>query len=123
MDKQQQSWGKLLKYYRQKKKLKQDEVATGLCTPSYLSRIENGIVIAEYALYEQLFAKLNIDFSSLQHDISEHTAFMEAVYEKLLSNGAIAESDRELLTTLMQNEYSVELQSPPSLFTVDICIP
>ncbi|WP_339216378.1 helix-turn-helix transcriptional regulator [Solibacillus sp. FSL W8-0372] len=110
MEKRQQSWGKLLKYYRQKKKLKQDEVAAGLCTPSYLSRIENGIVIAEYALYEQLFAKLNIDFSSLQHDISEHTAFMESVYEKLLSNVTVAESDIELLTTLMQNEYSVELQ-------------
>ncbi|WP_336045992.1 helix-turn-helix transcriptional regulator [Solibacillus ferritrahens] len=110
MKRQEQTWGKLLKYYRQKKKLKQDEVALGVCTPSYLSRIENGIVIAEYDLYEQLFANLNIDFTNLQHDISEHTTFLESVYEKLLSNVTVSESDTVLLTTLMQNEYSIELQ-------------
>lgn len=34
-------WGLLIKYQRQQKGLKQDDVAVGICTTSYLSRIEN----------------------------------------------------------------------------------
>ena len=55
------NWGQLIKYHRQQQGLKQDDVAVGICTPSYLSRIENGLVIAEPSVYELLLARLGID--------------------------------------------------------------
>ncbi|MFJ6211040.1 helix-turn-helix domain-containing protein [Lysinibacillus sp. NPDC092081] len=41
--------GQLIKYQRKKQKIKQDDLAIGVCTSSYLSRIENGLVIADEA--------------------------------------------------------------------------
>jgi ribosome-binding protein aMBF1 (putative translation factor) len=55
------NWGRLIKYHRQQQGLKQDDVAVGICTTSYLSRIENGVVIAEKTVYEMLLARLGID--------------------------------------------------------------
>lgn len=75
MENNEQAWGKLLKYYRQKKKQKQDDIAFGICTPSYLSRIENGIVVAEHSMYEQLFKNLGIDFNTLKQQLKSQTTF------------------------------------------------
>lgn len=42
--------------------MKQDELCRGICTPSYLSRIENNLVIADDGLYTLLFERLGINY-------------------------------------------------------------
>ena len=37
--------GQLIKLERQRQNIKQEALALGICVPSYLSRIENGLVI------------------------------------------------------------------------------
>ena len=64
------NWGRLIKYHRQQQGLKQDDVAVGICTPSYLSRIENGLVIAEPSVYELLLARLGIDLIQEQEQLA-----------------------------------------------------
>lgn len=102
METQAQQWGQLIKYTRQQQKLKQDDVAFGICTPSYLSRIENGVVIAEYALYELLFDRLGIDLTETMHSEHDRLQHYELMYEKLLSNEAL--SDEEISGIEAYNE-------------------
>lgn len=102
METLEQQWGKLIKYTRQQKKLKQDDVAIGICTPSYLSRIENGIVIAEYALYEQLFNRLSINLTETMHQEQHSLQTYEVIYEKLLSNDALTDEEIKLLQAYEQ---------------------
>lgn len=84
MENNEHAWGKLLKYYRQKKKRKQDDVAFGICTPSYLSRIENGLVIAEHSIYAQLFENLGIDFNQTRTTIEKPNRFFGAAIRKTI---------------------------------------
>lgn len=110
MENNEKAWGKLLRYYRQKKKLKQDDVAFGICTPSYLSRIENGIVVAEQSMYEQLFKNLGIDFKTLEQQPKDQTTFLEQLYEKLLSNTELTSDEIEQLTILRNDDRPIEHQ-------------
>lgn len=106
----EQSWGKLIKYHRQQQKLKQDDVAIGICTPSYLSRIENGVVIAEYRLYEQLFERLGIDLAANRQQEQQQLSTFECIYEKLLSNETLLTDEIEQLTAKQTAMYSYEFQ-------------
>lgn len=104
------SWGNLIKYYRQMQKLKQDDVAFGICTPSYLSRIENGVVVADYTLYEQLFNKLGIDLNLQTDEEKQNVHFIEELYEKLLSNEPLIAQEVEQLQLIQQTMRTVENQ-------------
>ena len=106
----EQSWGKLIKYHRQQQKLKQDDVAIGICTPSYLSRIENGVVLADYSLYEQLFARLGIDLATNDDNERQQRAKLEVIYKKLLSNEALSTGEIESLLAKQTTMYSYEFQ-------------
>ncbi|WP_154661614.1 helix-turn-helix domain-containing protein [Bacillus ndiopicus] len=91
------NWGRLIKYHRQQQGLKQDDVAVGICTPSYLSRIENGMVIAETAVYELLLERLGIDFKHQKEQLTAKNTFLEQLYEKLLSNIELTADEIEQL--------------------------
>lgn len=93
METQEQQWGQLIKYTRQQQKQKQDDVAFGICTSSYLSRIENGVVMAEYAIYELLFERLGIDLAQTMQSEKDSLQLYECLYEKLLSNEALSDED------------------------------
>lgn len=110
MENNEHAWGKLIKYYRHKKKLKQDDAAFGICTPSYLSRIENGLVVAEHSLYEQLFENLGIDFKKLEQQLKNQTTFLEQLYEKLLSNTELTSDEIEQFTAQKNDEQPFEYQ-------------
>ena len=99
MQTQEQQWGQLIKYTRQQQKLKQDDVAFGICTPSYLSRIENGIVMAEYALYELLFERLGINLTETMQSEKDSLRLYEVIYEKLLSNEALSDEEIKVIET------------------------
>lgn len=102
--------GKTIKILPAKKKQKQDDVAFGICTPSYLSRIENGIVVAEHSIYEQLFENLGIDFHKLEQQLQSQTTFLEQLYEKLLSNIELTTDEIDQLTAMQNDEQPFEQQ-------------
>lgn len=54
-------YGFLLKYYRLKKNFSQEGICKGICTISYLSKIENGAAQPSQEIIEQLFAALGIE--------------------------------------------------------------
>jgi len=103
-----ESLGKLLKYYRQEKGFKQDDVATGLCTVSYLSRIENGVVEPEYPLFVQLFERVGINLRVQQFEQERQVEEVERIYEALLSNEEISKEDVAYMA-------SMQLQDGPFL--------
>lgn len=57
--------GQLIKLERQRQNIKQEALATGICVPSYLSRIENGLVIPSEDIKHHILMRLNISLDSL----------------------------------------------------------
>ena len=46
--------GSILKLKRLEKNIKQEQLCEGICTPSYLSRIENNRLVADKEIYKLL---------------------------------------------------------------------
>lgn len=57
--------GQLIKLERQRQNMKQEYLASGICVPSYLSRIENGLVIPSEDIQQHLLKRLNIPVEAL----------------------------------------------------------
>ncbi len=87
LENEAKNWGRMIKVCRQRKGLKQDDVAVGICTSSYLSRIENSVVIADATVYELLLERLGIDMIREEEQLTAKRTLLETIYEKLLSNG------------------------------------
>ena len=81
-----QSYGKLIKLTRIEKNMKQEELCEGICTPSYLSRIENDRVVADEQIYKLLLYKLGVDVKKDVIDIEQIDAQIEQWYEQFLLN-------------------------------------
>lgn len=60
--------GKMVKWFREKMNLTQSELAEGIISVSYLSRIENGLTEPSKQILELLSKKLNIDSFSDEND-------------------------------------------------------
>lgn len=108
-DHKMKNWGRLIRYHRQQQGLKQDDVAVGICTPSYLSRIENGVVIAEETIYEMLLTRLGIDLAQEKADVEMKHVFLETIYTKLLSNEILTQNELTRLTTLQTVSFQQEI--------------
>ncbi|MEK4520517.1 helix-turn-helix transcriptional regulator [Psychrobacillus sp. FSL W7-1457] len=63
--------GQLIKLERQRQNMKQEYLASGICVPSYLSRIENGLVIPSEDVQQHLLKRLNIPMNALNSDGNE----------------------------------------------------
>lgn len=109
-DSELKNWGLLIKYNRQQLGLKQDDVAVGICTPSYLSRIENGLVIAEQTVYEMLLARLGIDLNHEKQNIEMKRSFLEFIYTKLLSNENLMENEIARLKSFQTELFQQEIE-------------
>ena len=109
MEKHQQ-FGQMIKFFRQQKKMKQDELAVGICTSSYLSRIENGLVEAEQVMYEMLFERLSLNFEQYIQQEQAQQAFLEAFYDDLLSNETIQTDQLQTLQQLYTKKEYPSLQ-------------
>lgn len=103
------NWGRLIKFHRQQQGLKQDDVSMGVCTPSYLSRIENGVVIAEQTVYEMLLARLGIDLAQEKDDLEMKRSFFETIYAKLLSNESLMENEISQLKSFQKEIFQQEI--------------
>ncbi|MGG3690405.1 hypothetical protein [Caldifermentibacillus hisashii] len=88
--------GKLVKLKRLEKNMKQDELCRGICTPSYLSRIENNLVIADDGLYTLLFERLGINYRLIGQNSSLVDSRIENWYRNLLEMNEGNEDIEEL---------------------------
>ncbi|MFB5087431.1 helix-turn-helix transcriptional regulator [Psychrobacillus sp. PGGUH221] len=63
--------GQLIKLERQRQNMKQEYLASGICVPSYLSRIENGLVIPSEDIQQLILMRLNIPLDSLKSEVNQ----------------------------------------------------
>ena len=73
-DSKTESYARLLKRRRMEQKKTLEEVASGVCSTSYLCRIENAQVEVDDQFFEHLFEKLEIapDGDKLRGDYCQH---------------------------------------------------
>lgn len=65
---QNNTFSQVLKRKRLEKKRTLEELAQGICSPSYLSKIENAIVKVDEYYYQLLFEKLDIPFEDMKKE-------------------------------------------------------
>ncbi|MEI3606557.1 helix-turn-helix transcriptional regulator [Pseudogracilibacillus sp. SE30717A] len=108
-DNEEKNWGRLIKYHRQQQGLRQDDVALGICTPSYLSRIENGVVVAEQTVYEMLLERLGIDLENEVANLELKHSTLETMYVKLLSNETLTQNELARLESYQTKVFQQEV--------------
>lgn len=82
--------GHLIRVERIKQDMKQLVLAKGICTPSYLSKIERNLIFPSEEIVKLLFNRLGIDSSKLEtHDRKTEIEFekmLEASYKEVITN-------------------------------------
>lgn len=91
--------GVLIRTYRKQQGMKQDDLAVGICTTSYLSRIENNLVTATEEVYALLFQRLGKVYEDVQHAHDEMVHALEVVYQALVDDKPLDDAQLALLTT------------------------
>ena len=71
--------GLLIKENREKLGLKQEYLCKGICSISYLSKIERGNIVASEEIVKMLFKKLGIDFNSDEKFVQEGKQIFEEI--------------------------------------------
>ena len=99
---EKKKYGVFLKRKRIENKMTLEELANGVCTASYLSRIENNLVDVSEDYYSLLFKKLNVDYYSLK-EIKEHPIFNEIISYYL--NRKLDESIKLIDSTINESYY------------------
>lgn len=103
---QKKKYGILLKRKRQERHMTLETLCEGICTVSYLSRIENNLVDVEEKYYESLFKKLDIDFSALKEE-KENEIFTELLKYYLQENDSEA---IEIISNALKSNFYVEIE-------------
>lgn len=57
--------GAIIQFYRTKNGLTQKDLANGVCSISYLSKIESGVILPKQDTIELIFERLNMDYDKL----------------------------------------------------------
>ncbi|GIO27985.1 helix-turn-helix transcriptional regulator [Ornithinibacillus bavariensis] len=88
--------GVLLKYYRTQKKKTQTDLCMGICTPSYLSRIENNLIEADDEIYSLLFERLDLSYEKIIQDNCNLDQRLEEWYKDMFFQKESKENIEEL---------------------------
>lgn len=102
--------GQTIKFFRQLSNMNQDTLAVGICTTSYLSRIENGLVQPNETVYRMLFEKLQLDFTAYVEEDRHQEELLEQIYENLLCNEKINDEKLKQLRLFYEQRTSPSLQ-------------
>ncbi len=104
--------GSFLKLKRIEKGITQEELCEGICTPSYLSRIENNHVVADENIYKLLFHKLGIDYENINETYSEVNERIENLYRDMIHKKNLKENIYELkrLSSALCDECSLKYE-------------
>jgi len=100
----------LIKHRRKKQKIKQDDLAIGICTSSYLSRIENGLVIADKAIYQLLLQRLKIDLQQHIEGQEQLNEQLEMIWEKIISHRSLTSKECQKIIEYPKTDYIDEIQ-------------
>lgn len=92
--------GQLIKLERQRQNIKQEALATGICVPSYLSRIENGLVIPSEDVKHHILMRLNISLDSLNSNPNEKKIVQFKQQFKQVINSRDKKLAKELLSKI-----------------------
>lgn len=76
--------GFLIRYYRLQKNFSQEGLCHGICAVSYLSKIEQGRVVAADEIYQALFQALGISFQADGLWIAQARGMLQEHMEELL---------------------------------------
>ena len=82
--------GHLIRAERIRQKMKQVVLARGICTPSYLSKIEQNQIAPSEEIAILLFNKLNMDIDTIQEkdykSEAEFETFIKDTYKKVFNS-------------------------------------
>ncbi|PKR77046.1 hypothetical protein CEY16_09875 [Halalkalibacillus sediminis] len=79
--------GVMIQYYRTKNGMTQKDLASGICSISYLSKMENGSIQPKDDLAELLFERLDISFSEItSYDEDDINKKIQQLYKKIQQN-------------------------------------
>ncbi|MCK1997184.1 helix-turn-helix domain-containing protein [Psychrobacillus psychrodurans] len=92
--------GQLIKLERQRQNIKQEALAIGICVPSYLSRIENGLVIPSEDIKHHILMRLNISLDSLNGNRNEKKIVQFKIRFKQIVNSRDKKLAKELLSEI-----------------------
>nr|WP_296831598.1 XRE family transcriptional regulator [uncultured Marvinbryantia sp.] len=103
--------GILLKLERLRQDKGQKEVCSGICVPSYLSKIEHGTVCADEKILAELFARLGIFYEKDQAVLEKLGKLIEKYFycrQYYLDTRDVYEKLQEQERTLMYSRYAVD---------------
>lgn len=95
--------GKIIKIERLHKNMKQITLAKGICSTSYLSRIENNVIIPDQEIIDLLLNKLDIKMKVIS--LSEEEFLIAELYD--LYKASIIERDKDNIRNVL-NKLPVE---------------
>lgn len=94
--------GQLIKLERQRQNMKQEYLASGICVPSYLSRIENGLVIPSEDIQNHILMRLNIPLESLNNEVNQEKLIQfKSQFKKVINT-----RDKQKALTLQQDIHN-----------------
>ncbi|SES10497.1 tetratricopeptide repeat protein [Psychrobacillus sp. OK032] len=97
------SIGYIIKQERLNQNIKQTVLARGICSTSYLSKIENNSTVPSEDVINLLLERLNLEIDKLPNE--EENKFIDAFYE--LYKDAIIQRDKKLIRATL-HEFSVQ---------------
>jgi len=92
--------GLLIKLERQRQNIKQEALASGICVPSYLSRIENGLVVPSEDIKHHILMRLNIPLDLLNGNQNEKMTVQFKLQFKKILNSRDKELAKELFSEI-----------------------
>ena len=95
-------YGHIIKFERIRQNLKQVQLSEGICTPSYLSRIENNSIAPTDEVLLELFKRLNITYSYSSLTDEEFLKKVRTIYSK-----ALKYRDTIPLTGILESKYLI----------------
>lgn len=87
--------GSLIKLKRIELGMSQEDLASGICASSYLSRIENNKLIPDEEIYHLLLDRLGLDYDEIASDVDTVDEEIEEWYQELLSFRSCREKKKE----------------------------
>ena len=109
------NYGNLIKVERMRKNMKQSVLARGICSVSYLSKIENNQTSASEEVLELLFKRLSIN-APLYINLSEQVQKIKLEMRDLLKEAILTRNDRLLLPKLLKYKDSPVVNQTKELY-------
>ncbi|MDC3411979.1 tetratricopeptide repeat protein [Aquibacillus sp. 3ASR75-11] len=114
--------GSIIKLKRIQKEMTQEELCYGICTPSYLSRIENNHVHPDKSIINLLFSRLAISLTNKDWTKSDINKRIEIWYKSMIERKNHQENVYELmqLAEVTNNESMIKYNIVYSRYLLEI---